>query len=155
MPLTTPTADPTNPDPEFIYPTQGILTSGYGWRWGRMHKGIDIAAAIGTPIVASAAGMVTVADWSQGGYGYLVEIRHVDGSETLYAHNSQLLVHKGESVAQGQVIAAMGSTGRSTGPHCHFEIHLAGQGAVNPIAHLSPTSPLQRAHLHQTDPSDN
>jgi murein DD-endopeptidase MepM/ murein hydrolase activator NlpD len=125
--------------PEFkgyIWPSKGVLTSGYGWRWGRMHRGIDIAAPIGTPVVASAAGVVVTAGWNSGGYGNLVEIRHPDGSLTLYAHNNRILVREGQQVAQGQQIAEMGSTGYSTGPHSHFEVHLPGRGAVNPLAHL-------------------
>ncbi|MEG4573518.1 peptidoglycan DD-metalloendopeptidase family protein [Microcoleus sp. N3A4] len=120
----------------FIWPSKGVLTSGYGWRWGRMHKGIDIAGPIGTPIVAAFDGVVTYAQWNDGGYGYLVEITHADGSETLYAHNSRILVQKGQKVAQGEQISEMGSTGFSTGPHLHFEVHPAGQGAVNPMAFL-------------------
>ncbi|MDJ0554217.1 MAG: peptidoglycan DD-metalloendopeptidase family protein [Microcoleaceae cyanobacterium MO_207.B10] len=120
----------------YVWPSRGELTSGYGWRWGRMHRGIDIAAPTGTPIVAAAPGVVTYADWNSGGYGYLVEIEHPNGSLTLYAHNSQILVRKGQKVAQGELIAKMGSTGRSTGPHLHFEIHPKGNGAVNPMAYL-------------------
>ena len=120
----------------YIWPAQGEFTSGYGWRWGRMHRGIDIAAAVGTPIVASAPGTVTYAQWNDGGYGNLVEITHADGSSTLYAHNDRLLVRQGQEVEQGQQIAEMGSTGFSTGPHLHFEVHPRGQGAVNPIAYL-------------------
>lgn len=131
-----PTPNTPFPTPQFIYPTQGILTSSFGWRWGRMHKGIDIAGPTGTPIVAAAKGTIQFAGWNSGGYGYLVEIRHSDGSLTRYAHNSRLLVNRGEWVEQGQAIALMGSTGYSTGPHCHFEIHPAGRGAVNPLAYL-------------------
>ena len=120
----------------FIWPAKGVLTSGYGWRWGRMHRGIDIAGPIGTPIVAADSGVVTYAQWNDGGYGYLVEITHPDGSQTLYAHNNRILVQKGQQVSQGEQIAEMGSTGFSTGPHLHFEIHPAGQGAVNPMAFL-------------------
>ncbi|UNU26781.1 peptidoglycan DD-metalloendopeptidase family protein [Microcoleus vaginatus] len=120
----------------FIWPSKGVLTSGYGWRWGRMHKGIDIAGPIGTPIVAASDGVVTYAQWNDGGYGYLVEITHPDGTETVYAHNSRILVQKGQRVAQGEQISEMGSTGFSTGPHLHFEIHPAGQGAINPMAVL-------------------
>ncbi len=94
----------------FIWPAKGVLTSGYGWRWGRMHKGIDIAGPIGTPIVAASDGVVTYAEWNDGGYGYLVEITHPDGSETVYAHNSRILVQKGQKVAQGEQISEMGST---------------------------------------------
>jgi len=120
----------------FIWPSKGVLTSGYGWRWGRMHRGIDIAGPIGTPIVAASDGVVTYAQWNDGGYGYLVEITHPDGTETIYAHNSRILVQKGQRVAQGEQISEMGSTGFSTGPHLHFEIHPAGQGAINPMALL-------------------
>ncbi|MEG4850082.1 peptidoglycan DD-metalloendopeptidase family protein [Microcoleus sp. B5-D4] len=120
----------------FIWPSKGVLTSGYGWRWGRMHKGIDIAGPIGTPIVAASDGVVTYAQWNDGGYGYLVEITHPDGTETVYAHNSRILVQKGQRVAQGEQISEMGSTGFSTGPHLHFEIHPPGQGAINPMAFL-------------------
>jgi murein DD-endopeptidase MepM/ murein hydrolase activator NlpD len=120
----------------YIWPAQGVFTSGYGWRWGRMHRGIDIAGPIGTPIFAAAPGVVDYADWNAGGYGYLVDIRHPDGSLTRYAHNNRLLVREGQKVRQGQQIAEMGSTGYSTGPHLHFEIHPSGQGAVNPMAYL-------------------
>lgn len=120
----------------YTWPAQGVLSSGYGWRWGRMHNGIDIAGPTGTPIVAAAPGTVTYARWNSGGYGNLVEITHPDGSLTLYAHNNRILVSEGQQVSQGQQIAEMGSTGFSTGPHLHFEIHPAGQGAVNPMAFL-------------------
>jgi len=120
----------------YIWPAQGVLTSGYGWRWGRMHKGIDIAAPIGTPIVAAAPGVVITAGWNSGGYGYLVEVQHDDGSITLYAHNDRILVREGQYVEQGQQLSEMGSTGYSTGPHLHFEIHPSGDGAVNPMAYL-------------------
>ena len=120
----------------YIWPAKGVLSSGYGRRWGRMHRGIDIAAPIGTPIVASAPGEVIAAGWNSGGYGNLVKIRHPDGSVTFYAHNSRVLVRTGEEVAQGQQISEMGSTGRSTGPHLHFEVRPNGENAVNPIAFL-------------------
>jgi len=120
----------------WIWPTRGLFSSGFGWRWGRMHKGIDIANNVGTSIVAAKEGVVSFSGWHSGGYGYLVSISHADGSRSLYAHNSRLLVQVGETVAQGQPIAQMGSTGRSTGPHLHFEIHPPGRGAVNPLALL-------------------
>ncbi|MFQ4134816.1 peptidoglycan DD-metalloendopeptidase family protein [Nodosilinea sp. PGN35] len=120
----------------FIWPTRGTLTSGYGWRWGRMHRGVDIAGPVGTPIVAAAPGVVVRSGWNSGGYGNLVDIRHSDGSMTRYAHNSRLLVRQGEQVRQGQQIAEMGSTGYSTGPHLHFEVHLPNSGTVNPMAYL-------------------
>jgi len=124
----------------WMWPTKGVFTSGYGWRWGRMHKGIDVANNVGTSIVAARSGTVAFAGWHDGGYGYLVEISHADGSRSLYGHNSRLLVRKGDQVEQGQQISQMGSTGRSTGPHLHFEIHSPGQGASNPLAYLPPRS---------------
>ncbi|NEQ45675.1 MAG: peptidoglycan DD-metalloendopeptidase family protein [Leptolyngbya sp. SIOISBB] len=120
----------------YMWPSQGVLTSGYGWRWGRMHRGVDIAGPVGTPIYAAAPGVVVTSGWNSGGYGNLVDIRHPDGSMTRYAHNSRLLVSAGQQVRQGQQIAEMGSTGFSTGPHLHFEIHLPNQGTVNPMAML-------------------
>lgn len=130
--------DSSTPFNGYIWPTKGVLTSGYGWRWGRMHKGIDVAAPIGTPIMAAASGEVISAGWNSGGYGNLVKVRHSDGSVTLYAHNSRILVRQGQRVEQGQQISEMGSTGFSTGPHLHFEIHPGGKGAVNPVAYLPP-----------------
>lgn len=120
----------------YVWPARGTLTSGYGWRWGRMHRGIDVAGPVGTPIVAAAPGVVEFAGWNSGGYGNLVEVRHADGSMTRYAHNSRILVRRGQRVGQGQHIADMGSTGFSTGPHVHFEVHIPNRGAVNPIAIL-------------------
>jgi LysM repeat protein len=122
----------------YIWPTQGVFSSGYGWRWGRMHKGIDLANRTGTPIVAAKEGRVSFAGWHDGGYGYLVEISHADGSTTRYAHNSRLLVGQGQEVRQGEVISQMGSTGNSTGPHLHFEIIAPGMGAMNPLNFLPP-----------------
>jgi murein DD-endopeptidase MepM/ murein hydrolase activator NlpD len=122
----------------FIWPTEGVFTSGYGWRWGRMHKGIDLANNVGTPIRAVQDGQVSFAGWDDGGYGYLVKLTHADGSITVYAHNSRILVQQGESVRQGQTISLMGSTGRSTGPHLHFEVRPAGRSAVNPLQFLPP-----------------
>ncbi|BAQ62405.1 putative peptidase [Geminocystis sp. NIES-3708] len=128
--------DNSRPFNGFIWPAQGVFTSGYGWRWGRMHKGIDVAGPVGTPIVAAAEGEVISAGWNSGGFGNLVKIQHLDGTVTLYAHNSKIHVRRGQFVKQGQHIANMGSTGFSTGPHLHFEIHPQGQKAVNPIALL-------------------
>ena len=131
---------PTSPSPAkfngYVWPARGTLTSGYGWRWGRPHKGIDIAAPIGTPIVAAASGEVISAGWNSGGYGNLVKVKHPNGSVTMYAHNHRIMVRRGQKVRQGQQIAKMGSTGRSTGSHLHFEIRSNGQTAVNPMAFL-------------------
>ncbi|MBO0350207.1 peptidoglycan DD-metalloendopeptidase family protein [Phormidium pseudopriestleyi FRX01] len=140
-PLKTPDTYLPDSQPTFngyIWPAHGVFTSGYGWRWGRMHRGIDIAGPTGTPIYAAATGVVVTAGWNSGGYGNLVEIEHPDGSVTLYAHNHRIMVQEGQQVDQGQQVAEMGSTGFSTGPHLHFEIHPSGQGAVNPMALLPP-----------------
>ncbi|MEA5597993.1 peptidoglycan DD-metalloendopeptidase family protein [Rivularia sp. UHCC 0363] len=126
------------PSKGYIWPAKGVFTSGYGPRWGRMHRGIDVAAPVGTPIHAAADGVVISAGWNRGGYGNLVDIRHPDGTVTRYAHNSKLVVTKGQEVHQGQQISLMGSTGFSTGPHLHFEIRKGGTEAVNPIAFLPP-----------------
>ncbi|MGL5836572.1 MAG: peptidoglycan DD-metalloendopeptidase family protein [Waterburya sp.] len=120
----------------YAWPAKGVLTSGYGLRWGRMHEGIDIAAPIGTPILAAAAGVVTGSGWHEG-YGNLVKLEHLDGSVTLYAHNNRNLVTHGQQVKQGEQIAEMGNTGRSTGSHLHFEIHLRNEQIVDPLTLLS------------------
>jgi murein DD-endopeptidase MepM/ murein hydrolase activator NlpD len=124
----------------FSWPAAGKLTSRYGRRWGRMHKGIDIAGPVGTPINAAADGTVIAAGWNSGGYGNLVEIKHNDGTTTRYGHNSRLSVSVGQTVRQGQQLAEMGSTGHSTGSHLHFEIRPSGGSAVNPMAHLPANS---------------
>lgn len=135
-PIDATTPPPSTATTDFMWPARGVLTSGYGPRWGRMHRGIDIANAVGTPIYAAADGVVEKSGWNNGGYGILVDIRHADGTMTRYAHNNRTLVRVGQQVTQGQQIAEMGSTGFSTGPHTHFEIHPSGKGAVNPIAFL-------------------
>ena len=119
----------------YIWPAQGVFTSGYGWRWGRMHRGIDIAAPVGTPIVAAAAGTVIGSGWHSG-YGNLIKLEHLDGSITYYAHNHRNLVTHGQKVRQGEQIAEMGNTGQSTGSHLHFEIHLPDKKVVDPLALL-------------------
>ena len=123
------------PSTTYTWPTKGVFTSGYGWRWGRMHKGIDIANSTGTSVHSARDGIVTFAGW-RGAYGYLVEIAHGDGDSTRYAHNSRLMVSKGQVVPQGTRISLMGSTGRSTGPHLHFEIRRSSGAAVNPLSKL-------------------
>jgi murein DD-endopeptidase MepM/ murein hydrolase activator NlpD len=117
-----------------IWPVHGPVTSGFGWRWGRMHEGIDIAVPSGTPVAAAASGTVITAGWL-GGYGNLVVIDHGNGLATAYGHNSSVTVGAGQSVAQGQVIAYSGSTGHSTGPHVHFEVRVNGS-AVDPLGYL-------------------
>ena len=118
----------------YARPGIGALTSSYGRRWGRLHAGIDIAAGPGAPIRAAAAGTVRSAG-NEGGYGRAVRIVHPDGTETLYAHNSSLLVSAGEKVKAGQQIAREGSSGNVTGPHLHFEVRING-GPVDPAAWL-------------------
>lgn len=120
----------------FKWPTNAPINSSFGWRWGRMHRGADMAAPIGTPIRAGNCGTVVSAGWNDGGYGNLVEIRHPDGFLTRYGHNNRILVRKGQKVALGQQISEMGTTGRSTGPHLHFETHPPGKGAQNPVKFL-------------------
>lgn len=120
-----------------IFPAQGEFTSGYGWRWGRMHRGIDIAGPVGTPVVAAAAGKVIAAGWDESGFGHRVEIQHPNGTVTLYGHNHRIVTHVGAQVRQGQQIAEMGSSGRSTGPHVHFQVHPSGKEAVDPMIFLA------------------
>lgn len=112
------------------WPSAGVVSSNYGWRWFRMHNGMDVAAPVGTAIKAVKEGRVVYSGW-MGGYGYAVDIDHGNGLRTRYAHCSALKVSVGQQVARGQVIAAMGSTGNSTGPHLHFEVHQNGS-AIDP-----------------------
>ena len=118
----------------FIYPIRGTLTSRYGQRWGRLHSGIDLAAPIGTNIKAADGGKVTFAGYN-GSLGYMVAIDHGGGRVTWYGHCSKLFVKKGDRVFQGQHIANVGNTGRSTGPHVHFEVHINGK-TRNPLNYL-------------------
>lgn len=120
-----------------IWPTNGVVSSPYGLRWNGsdFHPGIDIANDMGTPIVATADGVVAEAGWNSGGYGNMVDIDHGNGIMTRYAHASQVVVTAGQYVRRGQLIAYMGSTGFSTGPHVHYEVRINGQ-AVNPVSYL-------------------
>ena len=121
----------TAPTGTFAMPIQRYtLSSGFGYRWGRLHSGIDMAAPTGTPIYASDGGTVVRAGW-YGGYGLCVDIQHGDGKETRYGHCSKLLVNVGDKVYQGQNISLVGNTGHSFGSHLHFEIHINGS-PVNP-----------------------
>jgi murein DD-endopeptidase MepM/ murein hydrolase activator NlpD len=121
----------------------GIVSSEYGERWGKMHKGIDIAADVGEPVYAVAAGEVIYAGNGMRGYGNVVVIRHDRSRTSLYAHNSELKVKQGDQVTQGSLVALLGSTGHSTGPHVHFEIR-DGDTPVNPRSVL-PASKLAKA----------
>ena len=123
---------------QFIWPAYGVLTSYFGYRnieiGSSNHQGIDIAGDYYDPVYAADGGVVTWAGWVSG-YGYLVIIEHDNGMETYYGHNTELWVYEGERVAQGEVIARMGSTGNSTGVHCHFEVRIGGE-AYNPLYYL-------------------
>lgn len=112
---------------KYIWPFKSgyTLTSGFKWRWGRLHEGIDLGTPSGNDVLAADGGIVTFAGYS-GGYGYLIKIDHQNGMETRYAHNSKLLVSEGDKVFQGMHIAESGNSGRSTGPHLHFEIRVNG-----------------------------
>ncbi len=120
----------------FAMPVRGNFrfTSGFGPRWGRMHSGADFAAARGTPIYSTADGVVTFAGWGSG-YGRLIKIQHEFGIETRYAHLSRIRVKKGQRVSRGQRIGDMGTTGRSTGVHLHYEVRVNGK-AVNPMIYI-------------------
>ena len=119
-----------------IWPAAGYVSSPYGLRFDgtEFHQGIDIAADMGTPIVATADGVVTAAGWN-GGYGNMVDVDHGGGIVTRYGHASAVAVTVGQQVRRGEVIAYVGSTGRSTGPHVHYEVRVDGQ-PVNPAGYL-------------------
>jgi len=121
----------------------GYISSGFGYRMhpilkrDHLHTGVDFAGKRGTPIVATADGVV-IFSGSELGYGRIVKIRHMNGLVTCYAHNQKNLVKKGDLVKKGQVIAKLGSSGRSTGPHVHFEVRRHGK-AINPMRYIGPT----------------
>lgn len=126
----------------FVLPvrTSYRMTSGYGWRRhptsgkGRMHDGMDLAASTGTPLYATADGVVTFVGWA-GGYGRVIKIQHALGFETRYAHLLKFRVKKGQRVSRGDRIGDMGSSGRSTGPHVHYEVRIGGK-SVNPMKYI-------------------
>jgi murein DD-endopeptidase MepM/ murein hydrolase activator NlpD len=117
-----------------VWPCDGVVVSGFGMRWGRLHEGIDIGCAYGTPNRAAAAGTVIHSGWL-GGYGNLVVVDHGNGLSTAYAHASALLVGVGQTVSQGETVSLVGSTGNSSGPHLHFEVRVDGV-AVDPLFYL-------------------
>ncbi|TML94477.1 MAG: M23 family metallopeptidase [Actinobacteria bacterium] len=117
-----------------IWPVNGPVTSPFGYRWGRLHAGIDIGVPYGTPIHAAAAGTVVLAAWT-GGYGNYTCIDHGGGLATCYAHQSSYAVSAGAQVSQGQVIGYVGSTGHSFGAHLHFEVRINGN-PVDPLGYL-------------------
>lgn len=131
-------AKPSKPG-QYIWPVKGVITSKFGNRWGKKHSGIDISCPQGTPVVAAAAGTVLFSG-EKSGYGLTIIIKHPDNSFTIYAHNSKNLVSEQKQVKQGEKIALSGQTGRSTGPHLHFEIR-KGSEPVDPLEILPKTVP--------------
>jgi murein DD-endopeptidase MepM/ murein hydrolase activator NlpD len=122
--------------PLYVMPTKGIFTSNFGYRWGVLHAGIDLANSIGTPIYAVSDGVVIDAG-PTAGYGMWVKLRHADGTVTLYGHVNTTLVSVGQRVMAGDQIATMGNRGFSTGPHLHFEVLLGGTERVDPVPWLA------------------
>lgn len=116
-------------------------TSGFGRRWGRAHEGVDMAAPVGTPVHATGDGVVIHAG-RQGAYGNLIKIQHELGVETRFGHLSRINVKVGQRVSQGELIGAMGNTGRSTGPHLHYEVRMKGR-AVDPMSFIKAASNVQ------------
>lgn len=128
--------------PVFTALRYDYLSSPFGRRWGRSHQGIDLAAPNGTPIYATTAGKVVYSGWT-GGYGRNILIEHKPGFMTRYAHCARLLAKTGERVPRGRLIARVGSTGHSTGPHLHFEVIINGQ----------PRNPTRYYRLERTPPT--
>jgi murein DD-endopeptidase MepM/ murein hydrolase activator NlpD len=122
--------------PLYVMPTKGIFTSNFGYRWGVLHAGIDLANSIGTPIFAVSDGVVIDAG-PTAGYGMWVKVRHADGTVTLYGHVNTTLVSVGQRVMAGDQIATMGNRGNSTGPHLHFEVLLGGTERIDPVPWLA------------------
>jgi murein DD-endopeptidase MepM/ murein hydrolase activator NlpD len=122
--------------PLFVTPARGMFTSNFGYRWGVLHAGIDIANSIGTPIVAVSDGIVVDAG-PTGGYGMWVKLRHADGTVTLYGHVNTTTVRVGERVMAGDQVATIGCRGSCTGPHLHFEVLLGGTDRVDPVPWLA------------------
>jgi murein DD-endopeptidase MepM/ murein hydrolase activator NlpD len=117
-----------------VWPVSGPVTSPFGWRWGRLHEGIDIGVSYGTPIHAAASGTVIYCGW-ESGYGNLTVLDHGGNLATAYGHQSSIAVSWGQHVTQGDVIGYVGSTGHSTGPHLHFEVRVNGS-PVDPMGYL-------------------
>jgi murein DD-endopeptidase MepM/ murein hydrolase activator NlpD len=122
--------------PLYVMPTKGIFTSNFGYRWGVLHAGIDLANSIGTPIFAVSDGLVIDAG-PTAGYGMWVKVRHADGTVTLYGHVNTTLVSVGQRVMAGDQIATMGNRGNSTGPHLHFEVLKGGTERIDPVPWLA------------------
>lgn len=123
--------------PLFVLPTRAIFTSGFGYRWGALHGGIDLAGPIGTPVYAASDGVVVDAGPTNSGYGAWVKLRHSDGTVTLYGHINTWEVQIGQRVFAGDQIATIGNRGYSTGPHLHFEVLVGGTTQTNPVPWLA------------------
>jgi murein DD-endopeptidase MepM/ murein hydrolase activator NlpD len=158
-----PPGDPNEPSPtspeelrggrsrlDLQWPLRGPITSGFGWRRGRFHAGIDLDAARGTPVRAAQAGRVVLSGW-QRGYGNLVILDHGDGYETVYAHHRRNRIHEGEWVAKGGVIAEVGSSGNATAPHLHFEVRRAGE-PEEPLRHLAAHGSTRASEAERRSP---
>jgi murein DD-endopeptidase MepM/ murein hydrolase activator NlpD len=122
---------------EWTVPLRGPFESPFGYRWGKLHAGIDVAVLGDDRVRAAAPGVVTAAAWleSHWGYGLVVRVRHGDGLTTMYAHLARALVRRGEAVEAGQLIGRAGCTGSCTGQHLHFEVHRRGK-PVDPLRYL-------------------
>jgi murein DD-endopeptidase MepM/ murein hydrolase activator NlpD len=116
--------------------TNPVTTSGFGYRWGRLHAGEDFAVSVGTPLASMSTGTVTFAG-EESGFGVLVEIRYWDGTVSYFGHMSRVSVNVGDAVDPGEIVGQSGNTGHSTGPHLHLEIHPDGGEAVDPLPWLS------------------
>jgi murein DD-endopeptidase MepM/ murein hydrolase activator NlpD len=134
--------DPVSKRVSMRAPVDGLLQSGFGYRWGRMHWGVDLDAHAGTPVRAALPGTVSATGWLRdySGYGLVVKIRHQGRVETMYAHLSRALVRRGQRVGQGQVVGRAGCTGSCTGTHVHFEVRLGGK-QVDPLQFLGKRLP--------------
>ncbi|GAB3067252.1 M23 family metallopeptidase [Phycicoccus sp. Root563] len=121
---------------KWLMPIKGaVFTSGFGWRWGRMHQGDDFGTPVGTPLHAMSTGTIVFAG-VQGGYGNKVEIEYWDGTVSVYGHMNSISVKEGDKVAPGDLVGTSGNTGHSTGPHLHLEIHPEGGAAIDPAPWL-------------------
>jgi murein DD-endopeptidase MepM/ murein hydrolase activator NlpD len=123
--------------PLFVMPCKAIFTSGFGYRWGALHDGVDLAGPIGTPIYAASDGIVKEAGPTNSGYGAWVLLQHSDGTVTRYGHINSWTVQVGQRVFAGDQIATVGNRGNSTGPHLHFSVLLGGTNATDPVAWLA------------------
>lgn len=123
--------------PLFALPTRGLFTSGFGYRWGALHDGVDLAGPIGTPIFAACDGVVKEAGPTNSGYGAWVLLQHGDGTVSRYGHINSWTVQVGQRVFAGDQIATIGNRGNSTGPHLHFSVLLGGSNPTDPVSWLA------------------